>query len=616
MAKLRNKGMSLTVWALMGLLMFGLAGFGVQNFGGSATTIATVDGQEVSADDYARALDQQIRAFSAQIGKPVTMAEAQQIGLDRAVRSQLVGRALLDAEAGRAGLSVGDARVQAEVLKIRAFQGLDGKFDRAAYREALRRSGLSEARFEQSLRDDAARGLLQTAVAAGGVAAPAFTGRLIDYLGETRAVSYITLAEATLPEPLPMPDEAALRAHYDAHVADFTLPEARRILYAWATPAMLAAGQPADEAALRAAYQSRQAEFVQPERRLVERLAFGSEEEAAQAKADLDAGRTTFDALLAKRQLTSADIDLGDVAKSDLGAAGEAVFALPGPAVVGPLPSDFGPALFRMNGILAAQEVSFEEARPQLQQELGTEAARRALAAQVPAIDDLLAGGAGVKELAEETELEPGQIDLRPGDVDGIAAYPEFREAAEAARPGDFPRLVQLSDGGIAVIQLEQIVPPAPIPFEEARGSVTAAWQAEELSRRLAAQAEALTARLAAGEPMDALGLRVETAPDMRRDSRIATLPEGFVADVFTMQPGETRSLPGDGTLILARLDAVTPADHDDPEIAAVSAALAQQAAQGIGQDMLDYFVQALQSAAKVSFNDAAATAVQNRFQR
>ena len=616
MASMRHKGMSLTIWVLMGLLVFGLAGFGAQNFGGSATTVASVDGQDVTAQDYARALDQQMRTLGAQTGKPVTMTEARAMGLDRNVRNQLVGRALLDAEADRIGLSVGDRRVQDEVLQIPAFRGLDGKFDRIAYRDTLSRVGMTEGEFERSIRADAARGILQTGVAGGATAAPVFAERLIAYLAETRAVSSITLTEATLPAPLPEPDEAALRAYYDAHLDKFTLPEARRISFAWATPEMLAASMPADEAALHAAYDARRAEFMQPERRLVERLAFGSEAEAAAAKADLDAGRATFDGLLAARNLKPADVDLGDVAEADLGPAGAAVFALPAPAVVGPLPSDFGPALYRMNGILAAQETTFDEARPQLQQELGIDAARRQLAGRVSAIDDLLAGGATIADLGREPDLEAGEIDYRPGDEAGIAAYPEFREAAAAANPGDFPQMLQLSDGGIVVMQMEAIVPPTPLPFAEARGSVTAAWQAEELAKRLAEQADALTGRLKAGEAMDALGLPVETVPEMRRDSQIATLPANFVADVFAMQPGDTRTVAGDGTLVLVRLDAIHPADRADPDVSAVGAALSQQAVQGIGQDMVEYFVEGLQAGAKVTFNEAAAEAVHSRFQR
>ncbi|NCM98254.1 MAG: peptidyl-prolyl cis-trans isomerase, partial [Rhodobacterales bacterium] len=105
---------------------------------------------------------------------------------------------------------------------------------------------------------------------------------------------------------------------------------------------------------------------------------------------------------VAGRGLTLADIDLGDVSQSDLGAAGEPVFALTGPGVVGPLQSDLGPALYRMNAILAAQETSFDQARDQLVVEFQLDAARRAIGDRAEAINDALAGGATLEDLARE----------------------------------------------------------------------------------------------------------------------------------------------------------------------------------------------------------------------
>jgi peptidyl-prolyl cis-trans isomerase D len=48
------------------------------------------------------------------------------------------------------------------------------------------------------------------------------------------------------------------------------------------------------------------------------------------------------------------------------------------PGIAGPLPSEFGPALYRINAILAATETTFEEARETLKPELAADAARRA----------------------------------------------------------------------------------------------------------------------------------------------------------------------------------------------------------------------------------------------
>ncbi|WP_288960915.1 SurA N-terminal domain-containing protein, partial [uncultured Sulfitobacter sp.] len=108
----------------------------------------------------------------------------------------------LDNEATNLGISVGDARVRDEVLKIPAFRGLSGDFDRESYRFALSQSGLSEAEFETSLREDIARTLLQGAVV-GGVPAPeAYAQALSQFIGEARAITYAMLTADDLTAPV------------------------------------------------------------------------------------------------------------------------------------------------------------------------------------------------------------------------------------------------------------------------------------------------------------------------------------------------------------------------------------------------------------------------------
>ncbi|MCB2140191.1 MAG: SurA N-terminal domain-containing protein, partial [Rhodobacteraceae bacterium] len=68
-SKLRNnKGKNSVIWVLMGLMVAGLGGYGVTNFGASVNAIGSVGGREVDLRDYARALNQEISAMSAQIG--------------------------------------------------------------------------------------------------------------------------------------------------------------------------------------------------------------------------------------------------------------------------------------------------------------------------------------------------------------------------------------------------------------------------------------------------------------------------------------------------------------------------------------------------------------------
>ena len=143
------------------MLVLGLGGFGVTNFGGSVQSIGSVGDEEIGADEYARTLQQELRAMSRQMGQNVTLEQANQLSLtlygrstsDR-VLARLYTTAALDNETADLGLSVGDEEVRERLLQVPAFQGLDGNFDRESYRFALRQAGMNEREFEQSLRKD------------------------------------------------------------------------------------------------------------------------------------------------------------------------------------------------------------------------------------------------------------------------------------------------------------------------------------------------------------------------------------------------------------------------------------------------------------------------------
>jgi len=460
------------VWILLGLLILGLGGFGVTNLSGTLRSIGSVGDAEIRADEYFRELNREIRAAGAERGEAVSFLRARELGIVDRVQSRLVTQAALDHETARFDLSIGDRNLRDQIIEIRQFQGLDGEFDREAYTFALEQSGLSEAEFEQQIRDEAARGFLQAAVLGGVEAADEYTDILIEYLGERRDVSWAELDRNDLETGLPVPDEEDLAAYHAANEAAFTRPEVKRITYAWLTPEMIIDSVKVDEDALRDAYEAREEEFNQPERRLVERLVFPDEKAAEVARSRLESGEATFEELVAARGLELSDIDLGDVARPDLQDAAEAVFDAGVGDVVGPLQSPLGPALFRVNAILSKQVTSFEEAEPQLRDELAGDRARRVIEAKIDEIDDLLAGGASIEDLAEETDMELGRIDWHPGMTDGIGAYEAFRRAARELRAEDFPEIADLEDSGIFAMRLDEVLPPALQPLDAVREQV------------------------------------------------------------------------------------------------------------------------------------------------
>ncbi|MGB8814798.1 MAG: peptidyl-prolyl cis-trans isomerase [Paracoccaceae bacterium] len=609
----KRKGASIVVWVLMAMLVAGLGGFGITNYGSGVSAIGQVGNREIDVNQYARALQAEINAFGAQVGTPVTLQQAQALGLDSRVRQQLVTSAALDNESDRIGISVGDSRVAKEITAMPAFQGASGSFDREAYRFTLKNNRLTETEFEASLRDDLARSLLQGAII-GGFSAPApLTDTLYAYVAERRGLTLLRLSEADLATPLATPTDADLKAHYDAHIDAFTKPEARRITYAVLLPETLAATMPVDEAALKALYDERIDEFVQPERRLVERLVYPTEADAAAAKARLDAGET-FETLVADRGLALGDIDLGDVSPADLGPAGEAVFAMTEPGVVGPLASDLGPALFRMNAVLAAQETPFEEARETLVVEFQQDAARRDIADRVEGIDDALAGGATLEDLAKEFGMSLENIDFSSASDEPIAGYPAFREAATAAAEGDFPEATLLDDGGVFALRLDAIVPPTPIPLEEARDAVTEAWHAAAVAAALAIRAAEIKTEVDGGTSMSDFGI-LSVTPEIARDGFVENVPEGFMATIFAMTEGETKLIEGPGFTGLVRLDRIQPATGEGDAAVALKAAISAQVEQALSQDAFALFSTALGQEAGIKLDEAAIAAVHAQFQ-
>jgi peptidyl-prolyl cis-trans isomerase D len=613
--KPRKRGTTVMGWLLLAMIAGGLGGFGVTNFGGGVTSVGSVGGTDISVNDYARAVRQEAAAFSEQLGTQIGVSEALAFGLDKQALANLVSRAALDNEAQRIGVSIGDDSVAAEVMKQQSFQGLSGKFDRETYRLTLQQNGWTEREYETAVRGDVARSLLQGAVTGGFAAPQPMVDAMYRYIAERRGFSMIRLSEADLATPLAAPTDEALKAHYDAHLDRFTKPESKRIAYALLLPDMIAADQPVDDAVLKKMYDDRIADFVQPERRLVERLVYPDAAARDAAEARLKDGSATFEQLVEERGLSLDAIDLGDVSEADLGAAGAPVFAAGEGAVVAG-DSDLGPALFRMNGVLEGQNTSFEDAREDLAAELQMDAARRAIADKVEQIDDLLAGGATLEDLAKEMGMEFSTLDHVPGQqgTEPVEGYQAFRNAAEAVQDGDFPEAIVLEDGGVVALEFKETVPAAPVPFDEVRDRVAEDWQKETLAKALSDQAVAFKAAAETGTALGALGI-VDVTPEIARDGFVEGAPKSLLPDVFLMQPGDLKVVEEGDFVALVRLDAIKPADETGDAAAALKSALASQIEQAFAADAMQGYTGALQDAAGIQLDQAAITAANTSLQ-
>ncbi|MFN5827180.1 MAG: peptidylprolyl isomerase, partial [Rhodobacterales bacterium] len=226
----------------------------------------------------------------------------------------------------------------------------------------------------------------------------------------------------------------------------------------------------------------------------------------------------------------------------------------------------------------------------------------------------LLAGGATLEDLAREAGLELGTIDFAPGVDAPIAGYEAFRTAAAAVQDGDFPELIELEDGGLVALRLDDIIPPSLKPFDSVAEDVATGWRADALARALTARAIEVKAAVEGGAAPGTFGIADVTLA-MARNGFVEGAPDTLLPAIFEMTPGELRVIEGPDFVGLVQLDSIQPAASDTPDARATKAAIASQLQQALAQDAFEMFSAALIAEAGITIDDAAIAAVHAQVQ-
>jgi len=231
---------------------FGIQGFERMWSGG--TSVAEVDGDKVSAQEFNRALDQQRNQLRSVMGQAFDPALLDTPAARKRLLEGLIEQRVLASYMARNGLSVSDNQVRDLVLAEPAFQE-DGKFSRARYEAFLRSQGESEAYVEAQLRSELAARQLAGGLADSGFAAKALAQRLAALRGESREVSESMLAASQFLPLAKLPADA-VEQYYKTHLAEFESPEQLRAEYVVLSQDALITDEPVSADEVKAVYEA------------------------------------------------------------------------------------------------------------------------------------------------------------------------------------------------------------------------------------------------------------------------------------------------------------------------------------------------------------------------
>lgn len=536
-----------TVVALL-VVSFAIWGVGdiFQGFGRSK--VASVGSTDITVEQFRQIYNERIQQISAQLGRPIPAEQVRELGLDRQILGQLIADIALDEHARKAGFGITDAEVARQIRELPVFRGPSGNFDHEVFVQRLRAAGYTEPRFVNERRRLMVRQQL-TETVTNLAAAPKTVIDLVNrFQNERRAIEYITLGPGQagdIPEPTP----EQLSSYFEARKVTFRAPEYRRVVITMLNPADVAKWITISDEEAKRVYEERRSSFVTPGRRHLQQIIFPSEEEAAAVRKRIEAGATFADIAKA-RGMSEKDIDLGFVTRAVLPPdVAQAAFSLPENSISQPVKARIGVSLVRVVKIEPDKIKSFEEAVPEIKQELARERTRNEINDKHDKIEDERAAGSTLAEAAQKAGLTPTVIeavdrsgrDPNGAPVTGIPSG-DILNAAFNTDVGIETDPVRTPDGGYVWYEVADITPSRDRTLEEAKEQVKQRWRNDQIAERLQAKANELLDQLKTGKSLADLAaeqsLKVETATDLRRNGPAPGLSPVTVAAVFDSAEG------------------------------------------------------------------------------
>src|ERR1700734_289202 len=561
---------------VMGLIIVSFVIWGVGDMlrGFSPSTVASVGGAKISAQDYRVAYDRAIQQYQRRLRRPFTNEEARQVGLDRSVLQQLLSEAAVDDEAGKLGLGVSDEALREVITSNPDFRDKSGAFDPSRLAAALRDMDMNERGFVAELRHQVLRQFIVGALATGITAPKAEVTAEADYQGQTRSADYFLLPASAAGE-IPAPSEDALKTFYNDRKSSYRAPEYRELTVLSLEPDTIANPAEVTDADGEAAYQKvagKDPQFGAPEKRDLQQILFHNDADAAAAEAMLDKDEAN------------------------------AIFALPQGGVSGALKSQFGPVIVRVKGITPSTVKPYSEVADAVKKQVSASRAGDKIQSLHDKIEDARVSGKSILEAAKSVGLT-GQsiaaVDAAGNDPKGapvnLPDEAELLRAAFASDVGLDEAALNTKDGGFVWFEISKIDPAHDLTFEEAKPEVEKQWRAEEVDKALAGKADDLVKQIKAGGRVPDLaksgGAEAKSAQDVHRAEQ-TSLPEAVVAAIFREPAdGAGSSATPDGRVVFKiTADKTPPVDFADARVKA----MASQLDSATRESLLDQYVEAL----------------------
>ena len=589
---IREKAQGWFAWLIVGFITIPFALWGIQSYlGVSSDPVAvSVEGSDISQRD----VEQQVRRFRDrlrnQLGKAYRPELFDDAVLRKQVLEQMINDKVLTETADDWNMKVSDDFVRQYIQSIPYFQS-NGKFNVQAYNIAVRKQGMTQRGFEDSVRSDIVMAQMRNGIIASVLVTDFEINENVRLKDQEREVAYAIISGSKLAADY-QPSEDELKRYYDSHPQNFMVPERVKIEYILLSPDVVGQAVDVSEEKLKAYYEQHKDEFQAPEERKVRHILIQTAENADEAT--VAAAKAKIEDLEKRLQGGEDFAELANEFSDDPGSkeqGGDVGWISPGLMAkafedtaysleVGklskPVRTPFGFHLIEVTEIKSGGAGDFNLLHDEIEASYRHSEAEQLLFDKAEKLADLSYEMPDtLAPAADALQLEPTQSDWfsRKGGV-GVLASPKIVAAAfseDVLTEGNNSELIELEGDQVLVLRVVEHEAEHPLEFAEVKARITASLKREKASELSGIEGEKYLKTLReGGTDLESLaekeGWSINSAAMIKRNS--TTLPVPVRDKAFGMGHPDDGAKPalagvdlGNGDYALLTLSKVVDGD-------------------------------------------------------
>ncbi len=556
--------------------------------------VVTAGDRKISPQQFAQDWNRVRTSIQEERGQGVSTEDLVREGVLDGFLESLVQREGAGAWAWRAGIRVGDSLLIQQIRELPAFfNQITGRFDQDSYAAVLAQAGVTADQFERETRDALATQHYGTSLA-GGLRAPrAYAALLASNAMQARDARWFFVTQSMV-GTADAPTDEQLNAFIQENADQLRRPEFRAVSLVVFTDAPGAPQPAVTDAEIQERFDFRREALSQPETRSFIAVSVADQAGAQRIAQALRGGQRPTEAAQAAGVEPITYSDRARASISDAAVA-DAAFRLQAGGVSDPIRGNAGWTVIQLSNISPARPVTLADVRGEIVSELQQEAARGRAFERVEAYEAARNGGAEIAAAVQSAgarliQLPPFTEQGLLPDGQPLNGPPQVVANAYSLQVGGASEVIDAGQGQYFVVVLNAIEPAALPNLAEVREPLAAQWVARENSRRVAAQADRVAARIRGGEALETVAASIN-APvvvrtDMRQDQQTSgAVGQGVLRAVFGQAKGQVFSAAAEEGFVIGRVDEVrAPAAAEaGPLAAGVVPRLTQQLAEEMG---------------------------------